>query len=397
MLKFVKTWWSITILHIEIEQPIVCLEFFSGIGGLHYGIQESGISYRMAMAFDMNENANDVYEYSFGQRPNNKAIDYLTIQDIDRHKADCWLLSPPCQPYTRGGNYGDNDDPRARGLMHILDLLPQLQHRPSYILLENVMNFETSQSRNLLIKVLGKLGFKFYECLLSPIQFGIPNNRLRYFLIARLRRPDPCILENKSNCQVGLNTTHICSEHTMWLSENIKLTENYLSQGKEVIYTEWPFGPAVKTITVKEIIQRPLYSYVDTNQNTVLTLQVSASDILRRRRLEFDIVQPSSTQTSTFTKAYGSKHLIGSGSLLQTQQMDITENGFNAPEKLLNLGLRFFSPKEVARLHHFPEKDFKHTLKFPSRITQRQQLQLLGNSLNVHVVAQLLKHILFCE
>ncbi|KAJ2080846.1 hypothetical protein H4R24_002762 [Coemansia sp. RSA 988] len=254
-------------------RPIACLEFFSGIGGLHYGLQECGVSYSMKMAFDMNENANDVYEHSFGQRPNNKAIDHLTIQDVDQHNSDCWLLSPPCQPYTRGGNYRDIDDPRARGLMHLLDLLPQLQNCPSYVFLENVMNFESSQSRKLLIEVLGKLGF------------------------------------------------------------------------------------------------------------------------------EFDIVQPSSTRTSTFTKAYGSKHLIGSGSLLQTQQMDVVENGFNAPERLLDLGLRFFSPNEVAQLHHFPlETDkSKYTLKFPPRITQRQQLQLLGNGLNVYVVAQLLKHLLFCE
>ncbi|KAJ2156543.1 hypothetical protein GGF46_005120 [Coemansia sp. RSA 552] len=170
---------------------VVCLEFFSGIGGLHYGLRESGVHGRVAMAFDMNENANTVYEHNFCVRPNNKAIDYLEPQDIDRHRADCWLLSPPCQPYTRGGNYKDTDDPRARGLLHLIGLLPRLEHRPSYVLLENVMNFENSQSRRLLVEMLGGLGFDIHECLLSPVQFGIPNSRLRYFLVARLRWPAP--------------------------------------------------------------------------------------------------------------------------------------------------------------------------------------------------------------
>lgn len=30
-------------------------------------------------------------------------IQRLTVQQLDKYKADAWLLSPPCQPYTRQG------------------------------------------------------------------------------------------------------------------------------------------------------------------------------------------------------------------------------------------------------------------------------------------------------
>ncbi|KAJ2707498.1 hypothetical protein FB645_000674 [Coemansia sp. IMI 203386] len=356
--------------------------FFSGIGGLHYGLLESGVDATVAMSFDMNENANTVYEHNFGMRPNNKAIDYLEPQDIDKHKASCWLLSPPCQPYTRGGKYLDDEDPRARGLIHLIDLIPKLDNIPSHLFLENVMNFENSRSRRLLVEVLGHLGFEIYECLVSPVQFGIPNNRLRYFMAASRKRAQSA------------------EENTRW-------TEDYLVQGKDAVFTEWPFGPALETVTPRPMA--PLSEYIDPESNNDQSLMVPEAYILKRKRLEFDIVRASSSQTSTFTKGYGSKHLIGSGSLLQTKRLDVVENGFGSPEKLLDLGLRFFSPKEVSRLHHFPYADdrcksdaksaqpIRYALRFPKAISQAQQLKLLGNSLNVHVVAVLLKHILFCQ
>ncbi|KAJ1813482.1 hypothetical protein LPJ75_003170 [Coemansia sp. RSA 2598] len=360
---------------------VVCLEFFSGIGGLHYGLQESGIDATVAMSFDMNENANSVYEYNFGIRPNNKAIDYLEAQDIDRYKASCWLLSPPCQPYTRGGKYLDNEDPRARGLIHLLELMPKLEHIPSYVFLENVMNFENSRSRSMLVEVLGHLGFEIHECLVSPVQFGIPNNRLRYYMAASRK-------------------------YTRSAEDNAAWTKEYLARGKDAVCTEWPFGPARQTAVLRPMT--PLTEYIDAASNNDRSLMVPEAHILKRKRLEFDIVQATSSQTSTFTKGYGSKHLIGSGSLLQTKNLDVVENGFGSPEKLLDLGLRFFSPKEVSLLHHFPYADdrcksdaesaqpIRYALRFPADISQGQRLKLLGNSLNVHVVAELIKHVLFC-
>ncbi|KAI9500134.1 S-adenosyl-L-methionine-dependent methyltransferase [Coemansia spiralis] len=352
--------------HSDTKKSIVCLEFFSGIGGLHYGLQESGIHGHVVMSFDMNENANSVYEYNFKMRPNNKAIDYLEPVDIDTYQATCWLLSPPCQPYTRGGKYLDDEDPRARGLIHLLGLLPKLKHKPTHLLLENVMNFENSRSRSLLVETLGNMGFKIYECLLSPVQAGIPNNRLRYYLVA-------VKTDDTTNAAVA--------------NECKRRTEEYLQRAADQL-----------SAVAKDTATIPLESYIDHTFDGVASLYVSAADIVKRKNFEFDIVQPSSERTSTFTKAYGSKHLIGAGSLLQTKHMDVRENGFGAPEKLLDLGLRFFSPKEVALLHHFPlgsQTNKPYVLEFPENLTQRQQLQLLGNSLNVHMVALLIKHVLF--
>jgi tRNA (cytosine38-C5)-methyltransferase len=93
---------------------------------------------------------------------------------------------------------------------------------------------------------------------------------------------------------------------------------------------------------------------------------------------------------STFTKAYGSHHFFGSGSFLQTRDV---ENVFDVidNELLISLEPRFFTPIEVARLHCFPVND---GFSFPDSVPLKQQWKVLGNSLNVLVVGTILKQLL---
>ena len=58
-------------------------------------------------------------------------------------------------------------------------------------------------------------------------------------------------------------------------------------------------------------------------------------------------------------------------------------------EELKSLGLRYFSPREIARLHSFPE-----AFSFPQHVTLRQQYALLGNSVSALVIAELLQYLL---
>ncbi|XP_071120197.1 tRNA (cytosine(38)-C(5))-methyltransferase-like [Mytilus edulis] len=162
------------------------LELYSGIGGMHCALQDSGIKYEVVAAIDVNTTANKIYRHNFkGTYLIENGIEKLTVTQIDRMKIDMILMSPPCQPFTRVGKKLDIDDLRTKSFLHLLDLLPQLTHCPSYILVENVKGFEESQTRDLLIKALQKCQFHLQEFMLTPLQFGIPNSRLRYYMIAK--------------------------------------------------------------------------------------------------------------------------------------------------------------------------------------------------------------------
>ena len=56
---------------------------------------------------------------------------------------------------------------------------------------------------------------------------------------------------------------------------------------------------------------------------------------------------------------------------------------------LRQLGLRYFTPGEVAALHSFPA-----SFSFPAHVTLRQRYALLGNSLSASVVAALLRYLI---
>lgn len=56
---------------------------------------------------------------------------------------------------------------------------------PSMLLLENVVGFENSATRQALSEVLIESGYHFQEFILSPTNFGTPYSRPRYFGLAR--------------------------------------------------------------------------------------------------------------------------------------------------------------------------------------------------------------------
>ena len=76
---------------------------------------------------------------------------------------------------------------RSKGLLNIIKILKLVKSKPQYIFLENVVNFEISVCRQLLISTLDDLGYEIKEYLVSPLQFGIPNDRKRYYLSANLQ------------------------------------------------------------------------------------------------------------------------------------------------------------------------------------------------------------------
>ncbi|XP_042044002.1 tRNA (cytosine(38)-C(5))-methyltransferase 2-like isoform X5 [Salvia splendens] len=129
----------------ETEKPWRVLEFYSGIGGLRYSLMEAGVDAVVIEAFDINDVANDVYEHNFGHRPYQGNIQTLSAANLDKYEADAWLLSPPCQPYTRQGLQKGSSDARASSFLKILELIPQCSRPPVMLLVENVVGFESKR------------------------------------------------------------------------------------------------------------------------------------------------------------------------------------------------------------------------------------------------------------
>ncbi|CDJ51901.1 DNA methyltransferase 2, putative [Eimeria brunetti] len=174
--------------------PLRVFEFFSGIGGMRVGLTDALDSLRrrgtsgspeaeVVGAYDVSETANRVYTHNFKASPICVSIEHLSLQQVDG-KADLWLLSPPCQPYTRGGKKLDSKDGRARGFLHLLQLLGSCCSPPQFLFLENVRGFEGSETWTQMQQVLCSQQYSVQHFLLSPTQIGIPNTRVRYYCLA---------------------------------------------------------------------------------------------------------------------------------------------------------------------------------------------------------------------
>lgn len=341
---------------MERPKQLRVLEFYSGIGGMHYALVNSGVEAEVVAAFDINTTANHVYRANFPNTPLcQRNINGLTVNYIEQLKSDMFLMSPPCQPFTRQGHRADDKDNRTDSFLHLLDILAGLSHKPQYIVVENVQGFESSTTRECLVKVLSACEYIYQEFLLTPTQFGIPNSRLRYYLLAKLKplqfpfrttdQPSTSLLDFS-------NLSHKAHDPVESLSKYLQL------------------------LTIEE-------------ENELLV----PVEVLTRYSNLLDVVQDDSTQCCCFTKAYR-RYVEGTGSVIQSNKQESLDDAFQeylstgkkSILSIVKLRLRYFSPTEVAGLLWFPAQ-----FHFPADVTIKQQYQLLGNSLNVYVVSVLLK------
>ncbi|CAM8895327.1 unnamed protein product [Rhodiola kirilowii] len=340
------------------------LEFYSGIGGLRYSLERARVSATVVEAFDINDMANDVYEHNFGHRPFQGNIQTLTAADLDRYEAHVWLLSPPCQPYTRQGLQKGSADARALSFLTILELIPYMSKPPVMLFVENVVGFETSDTHSMMVELFEKSDFVTQEFILSPLQFGVPYSRPRYYCLAK-RKP--------SSFKHPQFNNELLSTADLLVGDNgAKSSANF--EGKASTDNE-------KFLQHCEPIERFLE---DELVSSHLSMYLVPPSLIERWGSAMDIVYPNSKRCCCFTKSYY-RYVKGTGSLLAAGDQGDDNDKLSS---LTSQRLRYFTPREVANLHSFPAN-----FQFPPQITLKQRYALLGNSLSVAVVASLLQYL----
>lgn len=328
---------------------------------LHLTVSE--IHGQVIAAIDINTVANTVYEHNHrSTQLLNRNIQNLTPKFIETLNVNTIFMSPPCQPFTRVGKQQDVGDARTDALIHLCEIIPDLSNVTA-ILMENVKGFETSQARDLYVEALRKAGYHYQEFILSPSQLYIPNTRHRYYCLARKLQPfafsDPELLKTFPVCTTA-------QEHLPQFGCHVL---DYIDVDSE--YTQKALLP---------------------------------NKVLEKRANLLDIVGPDATNTICFTKAY-THYTEGTGSVYCPQVERVAEVFENAKlqddvqERLSNiktLQMRYFTPNEVAKLMCFPVNDSSESFSFPPKTTTKQKYRLLGNSINVYVVSELIR-LLFDE
>jgi tRNA (cytosine38-C5)-methyltransferase len=156
--------------------------------------------------------------------------------------------------------------------------------------------------------------------------------------------------------------------------------------------SEWKCPLCMKPILISvEKQQKTLESYLETLLSEDVDSFLLSEKTLAKYGQILDIRRPQDASSCCFTKAY-SHYAEGTGSVLQHNSSLSIEECFlkfqetSDVDHLKRLQLRYFTPREVSNLMGFP-KDFD----FPESTSIRTRYRLLGNSLNVVVVANLLR------
>ncbi|KAL1940625.1 hypothetical protein VTO73DRAFT_8060 [Trametes versicolor] len=364
---------------------VKALEFYSGIGGLHRALAQSAARGNVVRAYDWDQAACRVYAANYGPKAVQKVdISSLEATDFAQLDADLWLLSPSCQPYTVLNPLAKGaEDPRAKSFIRLMEtVLPELvrlQKHPQKLLIENVAGFESSSTRERLVANLRALGYTTLELLLTPLQFGIPNSRLRYYLLAKLS-PSEFVGASEQEDRVW---RHIPGRGTDWV-------DTRTLSGEE--------APGAVT---------EVRNYLDEESSVEPHPHAIPEKVLEKWGRLFDIVLPSARRTCCFTRGY-TKLVERAGSVLQMNEDLDTTRTFdtfldaqragddNAVRLLRPLRLRYLSPTELLRLFAFlppPSTDSASFFAWPDEITTKTKYKLIGNSVNVRVVTELINYL----
>ena len=170
------------------NKDIVAVDLFCGAGGLTRGFLDAGI--RVKKGYDIDEKLKETYEQ------NNDGVDYhcmdvhevngeSLLKDLDLEN-NYFLLAgcAPCQPFSSINKSENKKDIRTNLLLEFGRLVEETQ--PDFIIVENVPGLK-NKGKHILQQfehVLKKLKYHYIYDTLNVKDFGVPQKRKRFILLA---------------------------------------------------------------------------------------------------------------------------------------------------------------------------------------------------------------------
>lgn len=162
------------------------IDLFSGVGGLSLGFELAGFTNSLAIEYDP--------RIAMGYRENFKDSNVIVddINNIDLNKmlsklsGDDYVLigGPPCQGFSQKGKRNGLNDERNFMFLKYVEAVEYLN--PRAFLIENVpglLTVENGYFLNEIAKRLQNLGYLISHQVLDAVDYGVPQNRKRAFIV----------------------------------------------------------------------------------------------------------------------------------------------------------------------------------------------------------------------
>lgn len=166
-----------------------CLDLFCGAGGMSLGLEAAGFT--TVYAADHDRHAAATFDANFHRSPEVVDLENLDPKDLLRRAnvapGELALVcgGPPCQGFSIQRR-GSANDPRNNFIVQFT--LLALAAMPRFILLENVPTVGGARGHRYLTKaveLLAKDGYVIHHDVLNAADYGVPQFRRRFFLVAQ--------------------------------------------------------------------------------------------------------------------------------------------------------------------------------------------------------------------
>lgn len=162
------------------------IDLFSGTGGIRLGFQMAcsslGIESKCVFSSEIDKDACASYILNFKEDPK---CDIREVEALPEF--DFLLAGFPCQAFSYAGKRQGFGDTRGTLFFEVERLLRK--YKPKGFLLENVRGLLTHDNGNTfqtIINSLNELGYNIEYRLLNSCNFGVPQNRVRIYIVGLL-------------------------------------------------------------------------------------------------------------------------------------------------------------------------------------------------------------------
>lgn len=234
---------------------LTAIDLFSGGGGLSQGLVQAG--YDVVAAVELDNNAASTYEQN---HPSTKLITYdirlVSAQSLKSSlmgkKLDLLAACPPCQGFSSLTSAHKSEDPRNSLIMEVGRIVREL--KPKTLMIENVPGLITRGKDYLkaFLKILDHEGYTYSYKVLQVADYGVPQFRKRFVLLAGLGFEVPIPQQTHSGKPADNKLPWVTvSDAISTMPETVELPQSYLMGGPESL--NWHVTRSISEMTKKRL------------------------------------------------------------------------------------------------------------------------------------------------
>lgn len=159
-------------------------EMFGGVGSGTYSAK--ALFDKVVVKYYIEKDKNAVKSYNAINGTDFKPTDINDVNGNELPYVDVLIAGWPCQDFSKAGKSKGLDGERSNLILITVNKIKEMKEKPKYIILENVKNLVSKthiDNFKYIKELFEELGYNWSHALLNSLDFGLPQNRERVFIL----------------------------------------------------------------------------------------------------------------------------------------------------------------------------------------------------------------------